>query len=101
MAGGRTAVAENEGPEAERDCRAAGLDIHSRSSRSPPQCPTPTRLNPMNTRRQFLIRAPMSLAAAVAACRGEERPAAPGGGATPTTAGAPPTFGTAPPVGPT
>src|SRR5689334_5595920 len=59
----------------------------------------------MNTRRQFLIRAPIGLAAAVAACRGEERPAAPAAGAappagTPSTAGAPPTFGTAPAVGP-
>jgi Asp-tRNA(Asn)/Glu-tRNA(Gln) amidotransferase A subunit family amidase len=54
----------------------------------------------MNTRRQFLIRAPIGLAAAVAACRGEEHRAAPAPGATPTTAGAPPTFGTAPAVGP-
>ncbi|HET9726847.1 MAG TPA: amidase [Gemmatimonadales bacterium] len=54
----------------------------------------------MNTRREFLIRAPVGLAAAVAACRGEERPAAPAAGATPSTAGAPPTFGTAPAVGP-
>ena len=54
----------------------------------------------MNTRREFLIRAPIGLAAAVAACRGEERPAAPAAGATPSTAGAPPTFGTAPAVGP-
>jgi Asp-tRNA(Asn)/Glu-tRNA(Gln) amidotransferase A subunit family amidase len=55
----------------------------------------------MNTRRQFLIRAPIGLAAAVAACRGEEHTAAPAAGAAPTTAGAPPTFGTAPAVGPT
>jgi Asp-tRNA(Asn)/Glu-tRNA(Gln) amidotransferase A subunit family amidase len=55
----------------------------------------------MNTRRQFLIRAPVGLAAAVAACRGEEHTAAPAAGAaTTTTAGAPPTFGTAPAVGP-
>jgi Asp-tRNA(Asn)/Glu-tRNA(Gln) amidotransferase A subunit family amidase len=54
----------------------------------------------MNTRRQFLIRAPIGLAAAVAACRGEEHAAAPGGGAGSATAGAPPTFGNAPAVGP-
>jgi Asp-tRNA(Asn)/Glu-tRNA(Gln) amidotransferase A subunit family amidase len=60
----------------------------------------------MNTRRQFLIRAPIGLAAAVAACRGEDHRAtpapgaAPTSGAAPTTAGAPPTFGTAPAVGP-
>jgi Asp-tRNA(Asn)/Glu-tRNA(Gln) amidotransferase A subunit family amidase len=54
----------------------------------------------MNTRRQFLIRAPIGLAAAVAACRGEEHTATPASGAAPTTAGAPPTFGSAPAVGP-
>jgi Asp-tRNA(Asn)/Glu-tRNA(Gln) amidotransferase A subunit family amidase len=58
----------------------------------------------MNTRRQFLIQAPIGLAAAVAACRGEEHTATPATGvatgAGPTTAGAPPTFGTAPAVGP-
>ena len=50
----------------------------------------------MNTRRQFLIRAPLGVLSAVAACRGEQRdaqvPAPP--------PGAPPTFGTAPGVGP-
>src|SRR5262249_41900972 len=56
--------------------------------------------DPMNTRREFLTHAPIGLAAAVAACRSEERPAAPATGTTPTTAGAPPTFGTAPAVGP-
>jgi Asp-tRNA(Asn)/Glu-tRNA(Gln) amidotransferase A subunit family amidase len=54
----------------------------------------------MNTRRQFLIQAPIGLAAAVAACRGEEHTAAPAAGAATTTAGAPPTFGTALAVGP-
>ena len=52
----------------------------------------------MNTRRQFLITAPLGLLAVVDACRGE-----PQGAATatpPTTPGAPPTFGTAPVVGP-
>jgi len=62
--------------------------------------PHRTDRDPMNTRREFLIRAPIGLAAAVAACRGEERTAAPPAGAPPTTAGAPPTFGTAPAVGP-
>src|ERR1041385_2989903 len=50
----------------------------------------------MNSRRQFLIRAPLGLVGAVAACRGEDlkkKPDAP-------PAGAPPTFGTAPLAGP-
>jgi Asp-tRNA(Asn)/Glu-tRNA(Gln) amidotransferase A subunit family amidase len=51
----------------------------------------------MNTRRQFLITAPMGLALAVAGCRTQEQ-AAPA--AQPATAGAPPTFGTAPASGP-
>jgi Asp-tRNA(Asn)/Glu-tRNA(Gln) amidotransferase A subunit family amidase len=53
----------------------------------------------VNTRRQFLITAPMGLATAIA-CRNREqqqgaRPAAP-----PAVAGAPPTFGTGPVSGP-
>ncbi len=53
----------------------------------------------MNTRRQFLIRAPIGLLGAVAACRGEQRDATvpPPPSAPP---GAPPTFGTAPGAGP-
>jgi Asp-tRNA(Asn)/Glu-tRNA(Gln) amidotransferase A subunit family amidase len=50
----------------------------------------------VNTRRQFLITAPLGLLGAVAACRGEseaQKPDSP-------PAGAPPTFGTAPEVGP-
>ncbi|HEU4936904.1 MAG TPA: amidase family protein [Vicinamibacterales bacterium] len=52
----------------------------------------------MNTRRKFLITAPMGALAAAAACRGGQEsgsvhPA-------PTTAGAPPTFGTGPVSGP-
>jgi Asp-tRNA(Asn)/Glu-tRNA(Gln) amidotransferase A subunit family amidase len=57
----------------------------------------------VNTRRQFLIRAPLGVAAAVAACRGEQgeqRAAGPAPGSPPATPGAPPTFGSAPPVGP-
>jgi Asp-tRNA(Asn)/Glu-tRNA(Gln) amidotransferase A subunit family amidase len=50
----------------------------------------------MNTRRQFLIQAPLGLIGAAAACSGTSQSQTP---ATPT-AGAPPTFGTAPPVGP-
>ncbi|MFL5494887.1 MAG: amidase [Gemmatimonadales bacterium] len=54
----------------------------------------------VNTRRQFLIQAPIGLISAVAACRGEQRetaaPSAPAG----APPGAPPTFGTAPAVGP-
>jgi Asp-tRNA(Asn)/Glu-tRNA(Gln) amidotransferase A subunit family amidase len=50
----------------------------------------------VNTRRQFLIRAPLGLLGAVAACRNDQR-----GAAVPAPPpGAPPTFGTAPAVGP-
>jgi Asp-tRNA(Asn)/Glu-tRNA(Gln) amidotransferase A subunit family amidase len=51
----------------------------------------------VNSRRQFLIKAPFGIAAAVAACRVEEQAPASG---TPATPGAPPAFNTAPPVGP-
>jgi Asp-tRNA(Asn)/Glu-tRNA(Gln) amidotransferase A subunit family amidase len=57
----------------------------------------------VNTRRQFLIKAPVGLAATIAACHGGTRPTPT---ATTTTApssdtpGAPPAFNTAPPVGP-
>src|SRR5450631_696628 len=51
-----------------------------------------------NSRRQFLNRASLALAASAAACRrAAQNIAAPSTGATP---GAPPAFGTAPPVGP-
>lgn len=55
----------------------------------------------MNTRRQFLIRAPLGVLGAVAACRGEadsgtRTPAT----RTPATPGAPPAFNTAPAAGP-
>ncbi len=53
----------------------------------------------MNTRRQFLIQAPVGLLSVVAACKGgEPLPQTPA--ATPTTPGAPPTFGTLPAMGP-
>ena len=53
----------------------------------------------MNSRRQFLLKAPFGLLATVAACRGQdEKPAGPATTAPP--AGAPPTFGAAPEVGP-
>lgn len=53
----------------------------------------------MNSRRQFLIQAPLGLLGTLAACRGEEQ--LPGShAATTTTPGAPPAFNTAPPVGP-
>ena len=53
----------------------------------------------MNTRRQFLIRAPLGFLVTAAACRGETQapPAAPPPAATP---GAPPTFGTGAGSGP-
>ena len=55
----------------------------------------------MNTRRQFLIRAPLGVLVAATACSKEPPPAsAPPTQATPTTAGAPPAFATAPGVGP-
>jgi Asp-tRNA(Asn)/Glu-tRNA(Gln) amidotransferase A subunit family amidase len=50
----------------------------------------------VNTRRQFLIRAPLGLIGAAAACRGEPQAGAP----VSSPAGAPPTFGTAPASGP-
>src|SRR2546421_2494534 len=52
----------------------------------------------MNTRRQFLLRAPLGLLVAAAACRNETPPTNPQ--ATPATAGAPPTFGTGKGSGP-
>ncbi|MGE5750205.1 MAG: amidase [Gemmatimonas sp.] len=51
----------------------------------------------VNSRRQFLIRAPLGLLGAVAACRGQNEEAKPAASPPP---GAPPTFGTAPAVGP-
>jgi Asp-tRNA(Asn)/Glu-tRNA(Gln) amidotransferase A subunit family amidase len=52
----------------------------------------------MNTRRQFLITAPLGALGAAVACRGEQ-PNAPVS-TPPLTPGAPPTFGTAPASGP-
>src|SRR4051812_25360621 len=68
-------------------------------------CLTPdpsTRRDPgMNSRRQFLIQAPVALLGAAAACRAEEqKPGAGGTTSTTPTPGAPPAFNTAPPVGP-
>src|SRR5881227_1828372 len=55
----------------------------------------------MNSRRHFLIQAPVALLGAVAACRAEEqKPGAGGTTAANATPGAPPAFNTAPPVGP-
>ena len=54
----------------------------------------------MNTRRRFLITAPVGAMAAALACRGEPQPAATSAPGTPATAGAPPTFGTGPLSGP-
>jgi len=50
----------------------------------------------MNTRRQFLIRAPLGLLVAASACR----TGAPSTSSQPTTAGAPPTWGTGAGAGP-
>ncbi len=57
----------------------------------------------MNTRRQFLITAPVALAAASVACRDSQPQAPPPAAAPvpgPATPGAPPTFGTGPTSGP-
>ena len=53
----------------------------------------------MNTRRQFLITAPMGVLGTAVACRGEQQPAT-GTSTTSTMPGAPPAFGTAPATGP-
>lgn len=53
----------------------------------------------MNTRRQFLIRAPLGFLTAAAACSKEGAQAGPPTNSQ-STAGAPPTFGTAPGAGP-
>ena len=54
----------------------------------------------MNTRRQFLVRAPLGFLVAAAACNTDTPPAAPPQAPTGATAGAPPTFGTGPTSGP-
>jgi Asp-tRNA(Asn)/Glu-tRNA(Gln) amidotransferase A subunit family amidase len=56
----------------------------------------------MNTRRQFLIRAPLGFLVAATACRTETPPTAaqPAAGPPAATPGAPPTFGTGPGSGP-
>ena len=56
----------------------------------------------MPSRRQFLAKAPLGLAATVAACRGSDPQSgtATATGGTAATPGAPPAFNTAPPVGP-
>src|SRR2546426_296374 len=51
----------------------------------------------MNTRRQFLLRAPLGVLVATAACR---KDASPTNSQSPPTAGAPPTFGTGTGSGP-
>ena len=53
----------------------------------------------MNTRRQFLITAPLGILSASVACRGRQQ-ATPEVSTLPTTPGAPPAFGTAPGAGP-
>src|SRR5438128_2312304 len=53
----------------------------------------------MNTRRQFLIRAPLGVLVAAAACR-HDATSSTSQSSPPATAGAPPTFGTGAGVGP-
>jgi hypothetical protein len=57
----------------------------------------------MNTRRQFLITAPLGMVATTLACGGGPQSSTtspPPSSAPPSTPGAPPTFGTAPGAGP-
>jgi len=54
----------------------------------------------MNTRRQFLISAPLSVLVAAAGCRRNDEATQANSQSAPTTAGAPPTFGTGPGSGP-
>jgi len=54
----------------------------------------------MNTRRQFLITAPLGVLGAAVACRGGEQTAPASAPPAPATPGAPPTFGTGPVTGP-
>jgi Asp-tRNA(Asn)/Glu-tRNA(Gln) amidotransferase A subunit family amidase len=54
----------------------------------------------MNTRRQFLIRAPLGFLVAAAACDAETPASAPSTQTPPATPGAPPTFGTGAGAGP-
>jgi hypothetical protein len=54
----------------------------------------------MNTRRQFLIQAPITLLAVAGACREGQKPGTPASGSGTPAPGAPPTFGTAPLAGP-
>jgi len=54
----------------------------------------------MNSRRHFLIQAPLGLLTIAAGCKLERESGAPQTGSTPTAPGAPPTFGTASGSGP-
>jgi Asp-tRNA(Asn)/Glu-tRNA(Gln) amidotransferase A subunit family amidase len=55
----------------------------------------------VSSRRKFIVQAPLGLMGAAAACRGgEQTPAGSSASSTPSTPGAPPTFGSAPAVGP-
>jgi len=73
--------------------------VREASTQSPDASLVPA---PVNTRRQFLIKAPLGLAATLAACGGSDQQSTPGSATTttPETPGAPPAFNTAPPVGP-
>src|SRR5262245_11294948 len=54
----------------------------------------------MNSRRQFLIRAPLGVLVAAAACHRNDEAPPTNSQSAPSTAGAPPTFGTGPGSGP-
>jgi len=62
--------------------------------------PTLTREPDVNTRRQFLIKAPLGIASVAAACRGERPPSQATKPADQSTPGAPVAFGTSAPTGP-
>jgi Asp-tRNA(Asn)/Glu-tRNA(Gln) amidotransferase A subunit family amidase len=54
----------------------------------------------VNTRRQFLLKAPLGLVSVAAACRGEQPPSGKDQPASQSTPGAPVAFGTSAPTGP-
>src|SRR6185295_5611962 len=82
-------------------CRGiAAFSIQATQNQAVPCPPFDDRLfsSAMNTRRQFLITAPMAVLVTATACR-QQTPTT-NSQSTPTTAGAPPTFGTGAGAGP-
>jgi Asp-tRNA(Asn)/Glu-tRNA(Gln) amidotransferase A subunit family amidase len=60
----------------------------------------PARKNQVNTRRQFLIKAPLGLLSVAAACQANQSDTTQASSGTPSTPGAPPAFNTSKGVGP-